>query len=84
MSKGKRIFIAIFMLAILVYLYLNLSEIDVVYHTEIEDFEIMTRQMNVKNMVTAIYLGPRIFDTFLEVMVVILTVFGMKFIRSKE
>lgn len=72
------------MLAILVYLYLNLSEIDVVYHTEIEDFEIMTRQMNVKNMVTAIYLGPRIFDTFLEVMVVILTVFGMKFIRSKE
>ncbi len=84
MSKRKRIFVAFFLVAILIYLYISLGSFKPVYHSEVADFEIMTAQMNVKNMVTAIYLGPRIFDTFLEVMVVILTVFGMKFIRSKE
>jgi len=34
--------------------------------------------------VTAVYLGPRVLDTLLEVMVVVLTVFGMKFIRGKS
>ena len=40
-------------------------------------------QMGIQNMVTAVYLGPRAFDTFIEVMVVVLTVFGMKFVREK-
>lgn len=40
--------------------------------------------MNIKNLVTTVYLGPRIFDTFLEVMVVILTVFGVKKLRSED
>ncbi len=40
-------------------------------------------QMGVQNMVTAVYLGPRIVDTFIEVMVVVLTVCGMKFLRER-
>ena len=39
--------------------------------------------MGIQNMVTAVYLGPRIFDTFVEVMVVVLTVYGMKYIRER-
>lgn len=39
--------------------------------------------MGIQNMVTAVYLGPRIFDTFIEVMVVVLTVYGMKFISER-
>ena len=40
-------------------------------------------QMGIQNMVTAVYLGPRMFDTFIEVMVVVLTVCGMKFLRER-
>lgn len=39
--------------------------------------------MGIQNMVTAVYLGPRIFDTFVEVMVVVLTVYGMKYVRER-
>jgi len=35
-------------------------------------------------MVSSIYLGPRVFDTFLEVNVVLLTVFGVKYLRRKK
>lgn len=39
--------------------------------------------MGIQNMVTAVYLGPRMLDTWIEVMVVVLTVHGMKFLREK-
>lgn len=39
--------------------------------------------MGIQNMVTAVYLGPRIFDTLIEVMVVVLTVYGIKFMREE-
>jgi len=42
----------------------------------------IAQQMGIQNMVTAVYLGPRVFDTFIEVMVVVLTVYGMKFVRE--
>ena len=42
----------------------------------------LTTQMGIQNMVTAVYLGPRIMDTFIEVMVVVLTVYGMKYLRE--
>jgi len=57
--------------------------VELIFHSEVIDFAEMTRIMNIKNIVTAIYLGPRLFDTFLEVMVVVMTVLGMKFIRDK-
>ncbi len=40
-------------------------------------------QMGIQNMVTAVYLGPRVFDTLIEVMVVVLTVSGMKYLRER-
>ena len=43
----------------------------------------IAEQMGIQNMVTAVYLGPRMFDTFIEVMVVVLTVYGMKFVRER-
>jgi multisubunit Na+/H+ antiporter MnhB subunit len=57
-------------------------------HPEIQAREVDTSwvriagQMGIQNMVTAVYLGPRVLDTFIEVMVVVLTVFGMKFLRE--
>ncbi len=48
----------------------------------IADFVDITQTMNIRNMVSAIYLGPRLGDTLLEVMVVVLAVYGMKFVRE--
>lgn len=84
MNRITRTIVALFLIAISIYLFYYLRVVEFVFHTELIDFEEMTLKMNVKNIVTTIYLGPRIFDTFLEVMVVILTVFGMKFIRGRE
>lgn len=44
----------------------------------------ITEQMGIQNMVTAVYLGPRMMDTFIEVMVVVLTVYGMKYLRENR
>lgn len=52
------------------------------FHEEVSEFAEMARALNVRNLVSAIYLGPRVADTFLEVMVVVLAVVGMRFIRE--
>lgn len=44
---------------------------------------VVARHMGINNMVSAVYLGPRAMDTLIEAMVVVLTVFGMKYIRDK-
>lgn len=48
----------------------------------IADFVAMAQTMNIRNMVSAVYLGPRLGDTLLEVMVVVLAVYGVKFVRE--
>ncbi len=73
---------AVFLLGSLVYVATYLRGIDLVFSKAVMDFRSLAEHMNIENMVAVVYLGPRIFDTFLEVNVVILTVFGMKFIRS--
>lgn len=83
-SKRFRILVAILLGMIFIYTSVYLAQIELVFHEEVLDIESIARQLNIRNMVTTVYLGPRIFDTFLEVMVVILTVFGMKFIRTKQ
>ncbi len=83
-SRRFRILVAIMLALIFIYTSIYLSQIELVFHEEVLDIEGIARQLNIRNMVTTVYLGPRIFDTFLEVMVVILTVFGMKFIRTKQ
>ena len=75
--------VGLFLGVIFIYFYIYIHMVELVFHTEIIDFAEMTKVMNIKNIVTAIYLGPRLFDTFLEVMVVVMTVLGMKFIRNK-
>lgn len=59
-----------------------IPDMQVALSPAITDFEVLAERMNVRNLVAVVYLGPRVLDTFLEVNVVILTVFGMKFIRS--
>ena len=83
MNKRTRLLVGVFLSVIFVYFFIYLRMVELVFHTEIIDFAEMTRIMNIRNIVTAIYLGPRLFDTFLEVIVVVMTVFGMKFIRDK-
>jgi multisubunit Na+/H+ antiporter MnhB subunit len=74
--------VALFLLGSLVYVATYMRGIDLVFSEVVLDFRSMAERMNIENMVAVVYLGPRIFDTFLEVNVVVLTVFGMKFIRS--
>ena len=44
----------------------------------------IARELNIKNVVSAIYLGPRLIDTVTEVLIVVATVFGMMFIRRSR
>lgn len=83
MSRRTRILVGFFLTVIFVYFFFYLRMVEMVFHTEVIDFAEMTGVMNIRNIVTAIYLGPRLFDTFLEVIVVVMTVFGMRFIREK-
>lgn len=44
----------------------------------------IARELNIRNVVSAIYLGPRLLDTIVEVLIVVATVFGMFFIRRDQ
>ena len=74
--------VALILLGSLVYVATYMRGIDLVFSEVVPDFRGLAEHMNIENMVAVVYLGPRIFDTFLEVNVVVLTVFGMKYIRS--
>lgn len=43
----------------------------------------LAHRWNIRNLVTAIYLGPRAADTFLEVMVVTLAVIGLRHLGER-
>ena len=74
--------VAVILLGSLVYVATYVRGLDLVFSEVVLDFRGLAEHMNIENMVAVVYLGPRIFDTFLEVNVVVLTVFGMKYIRS--
>jgi multisubunit Na+/H+ antiporter MnhB subunit len=51
---------------------------EIVPHETVETVIGIAARLQIRNLVSAIYLGPRAVDTFLEVMVVTLAVIGMK------
>ncbi len=75
-------FVAFLLTGAFFYVVVYLQGVQVILSEGITDFETIASRMNVRNMVAVVYLGPRVLDTFLEVNVVILTVFGVKHIRS--
>ncbi len=79
-----RIGVAILMIAAFGYMTIWLTGVEIVFHEEIIDYVAIARAMNIRNLVSVIYLGPRIFDTMIEVLVVVLTVYGMTFLRGNE
>lgn len=50
----------------------------------IETYIETAENLNIRNLVSAIYLGPRLLDTISEVLLVVATVFGMIFIRKGQ
>lgn len=44
----------------------------------------IAEEMNIRNLVSLVYLGPRAVDTAVEVLVVVLTVFGIQYLGKKE
>lgn len=54
----------------------------VVFHVEVAEYVELAVDLNIRNMVTAVYLGPRVLDTLLEALVVVLAVQGMFFVRE--
>lgn len=57
---------------------------EVVEHATAAGAADIAARLNIRNLVSAIYLGPRVVDTFLEVMVVTLAVIGMKFVGERR
>ena len=83
-SRLFRIFVGLLMAGVFIYMTIWLAGVEIVFHEEVVDFVSMARAMNIRNMVSAVYLGPRIFDTMIEVLVVVLTVYGMSFLRGRQ
>ncbi len=82
-SSSFRTVVALLMAGVFIYMTVWLSGVEIVFHEEVADYVAMARSMNIRNMVSAVYLGPRIFDTTIEVLVVVLTVYGMNYLRGK-
>lgn len=83
-GRAFRIAVGALMGAAFVYMTIWLAGVEIVFHEEIGDYVDIARAMNIRNLVSVIYLGPRIFDTMIEVLVVVLTVYGMTFLRGNE
>jgi multisubunit Na+/H+ antiporter MnhB subunit len=79
--KAKAL-VALFIAALGAYLWARGATWTVVFHEEPGHFAEMARAAGIRNLVTLVYLGPRIADTLLEVMVVVFAVYGMKYVAE--
>lgn len=66
----------------LVLVIILVPPLETVPVSEAETVRETAQAYGIRNMVSAVYLGPRAADTFLEVLVVVLTVFGIKAVRG--
>ncbi len=82
MSRLFQIFTFIILIISLVSIYSLLRGFVPSGYEHVEKVIELAQKMNIKNLVTVVYLGPRIFDTMLEVLVVVLTVIGIKTIKE--
>jgi multisubunit Na+/H+ antiporter MnhB subunit len=73
---------ALFIAGLGAYLWARGAAWTVVVHEEPAHFIDMARAAGIRNLVTLVYLGPRIADTVLEVMVVVFAVCGMKYVAE--
>jgi multisubunit Na+/H+ antiporter MnhB subunit len=82
----KRIFnITVFLFLAAMFVYFRIyTDPGQFVKAETSDYIALARSMNIKNMVTAVYLGPRLFDTFVEALVVVATAFSMRYLWGKK
>ncbi len=62
----------------------GLPATEVVEHATAKGAAEIAARLNIRNLVSVIYLGPRAVDTFLEVLVVTLAVIGMQFVGERQ
>ncbi len=74
----------VLLLAMGAFVALRVPSLQHVVHRDVESFQDLTRNLGIQNMVTAVYLGPRAVDTLLEVLVVLLSVFGMHAMEAES
>ncbi len=82
----KKIFnITVFIFLCIMFAYFRMS-IDPSQFVKADsgDYIELARSINIKNMVTAVYLGPRLFDTFIEALVVVATAFSMRYLWGEN
>lgn len=60
------------------------SSLDFPRFDNVETYRLIAEELNLRNMVTAVYLGPRLFDTFLEIFVVVMSVMGIRYLRGQD
>lgn len=75
---------ALLVLAVAGFARFGPLSVTVRFHEEVGEFADLARSLNIRNLVTAVYLGPRVLDTFLEALVVVLAVSGMAFVRERS
>ncbi len=81
--KPTKIIGALLLAGILAFVFFGWDAPKTAPHETVEGVAQIAQRLNIRNLVSAIYLGPRAADTFLEVMVVTLAVVGMRFAREE-
>ncbi|MDZ4200069.1 MAG: hypothetical protein U1E27_12390 [Kiritimatiellia bacterium] len=75
--------VAALVLGLLAFARFGSHPVTVRFHPEVSEFRELAESLRIRNMVSAVYLGPRVLDTFLEALVVVLAVTGMAFVRQR-
>ncbi|MFA5479559.1 MAG: hypothetical protein WC002_08690 [Candidatus Muiribacteriota bacterium] len=85
--KRKKIFNIILLISLVTtgfLVYEKIERLEYVKSQNIDFFLELCKTININNMVTSVYLGPRIFDTFLEALVVIATAMSLNYLWRKK
>lgn len=86
MKRFKAIFIGLLILTLMVQILLNINGDDVTYNAASRNYYVEKglEETSSKNLVTAIYLDYRLFDSFFEASLLLVVVTGIAFMAIKD
>lgn len=86
MKQVKNIFIALIIIVLLYQIFIHINGDEAEYNTMSKDYYIEKglEETSSKNLVTAIYLDYRFFDSFFEASILLVVVTGIAFMAIKD
>lgn len=86
MKNIRRVAVGLLIITLMSMILINIMEDDVRYNTTSRDYYIENgfEETSSKNLVTAIYLDYRLFDSFFEASLLLVVVTGIAFMAIKD